>query len=119
MERRADYGAKTDAWFASLSENIAPLAVELRSLILEAVPSARESIKWGAPVYEKNNVPIWRLRAAKGYVSLQFGSVGTTLDDPNELLEGTGKRVRHVKVRTQSAIATELFTSRIKKAEEK
>ena len=116
MQQRIDYGANADSWFESLSDDMAPLAAELRRLILRAVPSVTEIIKWGAPVYEKDGMSICGLRAAKGYVSLQFGSIGITLDDPDKLLEGTDKRMRHVKVRTKGEIKGELFTSWIKEA---
>ena len=39
----------------------------------------------------------------KGYVNLGFYD-GAALPDPDELLEGAGKRHRHLKVRTQSQL---------------
>ena len=116
MRQRDDYGAKANEWFESLGDEIAPLAAELRDLILAAVPDATEVIKWGTPVYEKEGMSICSLRAAGGYVALQFGTIGTSLDDPDRLLEGTGKKMRHVKVRTRSDIKKGLFTGWIKEA---
>jgi hypothetical protein len=116
MQQRDDYGAKAAAWFESLGDEIAPLAAELRDLVLAAVPDATEVIKWGTPVYEKDGLSICSLRAASEHVALQFGSIGTTLDDPDKLLEGTGKKMRHVKVRVKSDIKKRLFTRWIKQA---
>ena len=116
MQQRDDYGAKAAAWFESLGDEIAPLAAELRALVLAAVPDATEVIKWGTPVYEKEGVSICSLRAAGAFVALQFGSIGTSLDDPDKLLEGTGKKMRHVKVRVKSDIKKRLFTRWIKQA---
>ena len=75
-----------------------------------------EVIKWGTPVYEKAGLVICSLRAASQHVALQFGSIGTRLHDPDGLLEGTGKKMRHVKVRTSSDIKKKLFAGWIKKA---
>ena len=116
MQQRDDYGAKANEWFESLADEIAPLAAELRALILATVPDTTEVIKWGTPVYEKEGVSICSLRAASEHVALQFGAIGTTLDDPDKLLEGTGKKMRHVKVRTSSDIKKGLFTGWIKEA---
>lgn len=59
----------------------------------------------------------------KDYLNLGFPH-GTELDDPNLILEGTGKKYRHIKVRTiadaKSAAVRELIrvarTNRINKA---
>ena len=115
MNKRTDYGAKADGWFTALDDSIAPLAADLRSLIRKAVPDATECIKWGTPNYEKNG-PICSVRAGKGFVALQFGPVGTSLKDPDGLLEGKGKAMRHVKIRSKSDLKNRLFTSWIKQA---
>ena len=98
MNGREDYANKADAFFDSLSDSVAPLARELRGIIRKALPKASESIKWGMPVYEADGL-ICAVRAADDYVALQFYTSGTKLDDPDGLLEGTGKRMRHVKIR--------------------
>ena len=115
MERREDYGNKADAFFDSLSESVAPLARELRRIIRKAVPNASESIKWGMPVYEADRM-ICAVRAGDDYVALQFYTSGTKLDDPDGLLEGSGKRMRHVKIRSKADIRKTVFTSWIKQA---
>ena len=84
-------------------------------MILKAVPGANESIKWGTPVYE-NNGPVCFLCKGKGFIALQFGSIGTSLKDPDGLLEGTGKKMRHVKIRPGEDIRKQEFTSWVKAA---
>ena len=115
MNSRADYGNSVDAWFASLDDTIAPVAVQVRSLILASVPGMTECIKWGMPNYEKGGM-VCALRAGKGYVALQFGTIGTSLEDPGGLLEGTGKGARHVKIRSQDEIKASLFSAWIQQA---
>ena len=87
----------------------------MRALILKVVPDATESIKWGTPNYEKNG-SICSIRSGKGFVALQFGPIGTSLEDPEGLLEGTGKAMRLGKVRSDADLKKQLFTSWIKQA---
>ena len=115
MNKRSDYGNKADDWFADLDEGIAPIAVELRTLIQKAVPDATESIKWGMPNYDQDG-QVCAIRPGKGYVALQFGSIGTSLADSDKLLEGTGKQMRHVKIHASTDIKKRLFTAWIKQA---
>lgn len=115
MEQRADYGNKAAGWFAALDGSIAPLAEDLRALIQKTVPEATECIKWGTPNYEKDG-GICSIRSGKGFVALQFGPIGTSLEDPDGLLEGTGKAMRHVKIRAKTDLKKQLFTSWIKQA---
>ena len=115
MNKRADYGNNADGWFAALDDSIAPVAEDLRALIRRAVPNATECIKWGTPNYETDGL-ICAIRAGKGFVPLQFGPIGTSLEDPDGLLEGTGKDMRHVKIRLKTDLKKQLFTSWIKQA---
>ena len=115
MNSRADYGNSADAWFASLDDTIASVGAQVRSLILKSVPGMTECIKWGMPNYEKGGM-VCALRAGKDYVALQFGAIGAILEDPDGLLEGTGKGARHVKIRSQDEIRVSLFGAWIQQA---
>ncbi len=117
MTQRADFGDQADEYFAALDEDIRPLALAVRSLIRAAIPHSTEVIKWGIPVYLTNS-PMWdcSIRVGKGYVALQFGEIGASLEDPDGLLEGTGKKLRHVKIRSEEDIQPELFASWIRQA---
>jgi hypothetical protein len=69
---------------------------KLRNLILETVPETDELFKWGQPVYatEKNYV---YLKSNKNHVNLGFFNFDKVTDKSN-LLEGTGKTMRHIKI---------------------
>ena len=117
MEKREDFGAGADQYFADLDESIRELGANLRALILGALPDSREVIKWGVPVYEKDGL-VCSLRGGKGYVAFQFFEAGVKLEDPGKLLEGTGKNMRHVKVRSKGDIQEAVFTAWVKQAAE-
>ena len=75
------------------------LAQELRHLVKEQVPEAKESVNaWGIPTFSLVGSFAFFL-IAKTHLSLGF-ALGTSLKDPQHLLEGTGKNLRHVKIRT-------------------
>jgi hypothetical protein len=89
--------------------HIADLALALREVILEEAPEASES------VYQVYTVAIWFGFSAKmkdmfcyiatnaGHVNLGFPR-GASLPDPNRVLEGKGKAMRHIKFRSQSDV---------------
>src|SRR5437762_5698866 len=86
--------------------HIADLALALREIILEEVPDASES------VYQVYTVAIWfgfsgKMKDMFCYIATNARHVnlgfprGTSLPDPNRVLEGEGKTMRHIKFRTQ------------------
>ena len=98
-----------DSWLADLAPDLREVAGALRQLVLETDTSLVESIKWGNPVYStKGNVCY--LAATKAYVSLGFFN-GAALPDPEARMEGTGKKMRHVRVRSVGEILREQFVS--------
>lgn len=80
--------------------------VDTHRLVLETLPDVMYSTDctdgvtgYGARQYGYDGWGVAALAAHTRWVSLMFFR-GTDLDDPNNLLEGSGKRMRHVKVRT-------------------
>jgi len=65
----------------------------------KTVKNAKESVNsWKIPTYEFNG-PMCFFIVGKYHVTFGFLR-GTSLPDPEGLLEGTGKNLRHVKLRT-------------------
>ncbi len=89
--------------------HISDLAIALREVILEEVPDASESI------YQGYTVAIWfgfsgKMKDMFCYIATNAGHVnlgfprGTSLPDPNRVLEGHGKTMRHIKFRSQDDV---------------
>jgi hypothetical protein len=85
--------------------HIADLALALREIILEEVPDASESI------YRVYTVAIWfgfsgKMKDMFCYISTSADHInlgfprGSTLPDPNRVLEGEGKAMRHIKFKS-------------------
>ena len=88
-----------DDWLVGVETRLRPLAVELRRMFLEAAPDLRESIKWGNPCFEKKVRTFYIASQADKYVTLGLWQ-GGLLPNPDGLIEGTGKWMRHVKIRS-------------------
>lgn len=73
------------------------LAEAVRKVIRGAVPAAAERVKWGQPTYEANGKNVACIMIYRDHVNLGF-FMGATMK--SKRLEGTGKGLRHVKVRT-------------------
>jgi len=86
-----------DEYIDGLSEDIAPLFLEIRSCILETGPVFNESIKWkNCLVYSTTRNHIQTV-VGKGKISLIFFE-GATMEDPYGLLEGDGTKTRTMRI---------------------
>ena len=101
-------------WVSDLDPAVRPIAEALRQLILNAVPDLSEAIKWGNPVYEKKE-RVCYLAATKAYVNLGFFN-GASLIDQENRIEGTGEKMRHVKVRSIGDIQPDQYASWLREA---
>ena len=75
---------------------------ELRELIFSTVPEVKEHFKWSKPVYTLQN-DFCYLNTTKNYVTLGFFEYSKIETNP-DLLEGTGKNMRHIKITSSSQI---------------
>ncbi len=103
-----------DGYIEGLSSRQKEIVSTLRRIVLEAAPQAAESIKWAQPVYEVNS-PFCYIKAHKNNVNLGFWR-GAELPDPLGLLEGTGDKMRHIKVTNLSDIKSDAFKDLVKTA---
>lgn len=74
----------------------------IRELLHQAVKGVQEDFKWGRPVFRKNKDFAY-LKTAKSYVTLGFFNF-QHLEDPDQMLEGTGKEMRHLKIKKAADI---------------
>lgn len=85
----------------------------VRSLFLSANKECAEEIKYGGLVFNLSNVLIGGVFPYREHVSIEF-SEGVAFHDPGGLLEGKGKKRRHLKIRGKSDISaknTEAFVA--------
>src|SRR5438309_1399145 len=78
------------------------ISVELRKMARNTMPRAHEFLYYDAINYSLDDSPLGRvcyISPMGNYVMLGF-LFGAQLDDQHQLLQGSGKRARHVKIRT-------------------
>ncbi len=88
--------AKINDFIQGLDENKKRIVVSLRKLVLVIAPEATEEIKWGGLVFRSDR-PFCGIMAYKKYVSVVFDR-GAEITDSYNILEGSGKFMRHLKI---------------------
>jgi hypothetical protein len=73
-------------------------AARTKALVRESAPGLRTEKRWGLPWYVGNDL-VLTVGAFTHHVGVEFWR-GSAVPDPDHLLEGTGKNLRHVKIRT-------------------
>jgi hypothetical protein len=106
-QRRADYGAPVEGFFAKQGPPIREILDTLRALVEEAAPDATASLKWGMPFYTVGGETLCALAAFKAHVNLILPGAPGTYADPGGLLEGEGKTGKHLKLAAGAAVPRE------------
>jgi len=82
---------------------LAGVAKAIRALVMKSVADCEEYVNpWKIPSFDSNGT-VCGFMTGKRHVTFIFLR-GSALPDPQGLLEGTGKHVRHVKVRTTADV---------------
>jgi hypothetical protein len=97
-----------DALLRGCTPPVRALAEATRRFVLERFPGAVEQVKpgWNALWYgtgSKASDQILVIQPQSSYVNLAFAK-GASLPDPAGLLDGTGKSIRHVKVKDANVL---------------
>lgn len=94
-----------DAYVTRKDKELGRVATGLRSLMKKTVPGLKESVNpWRIPTFESNG-PMCFFSIGKHHITFGFLR-GTSLPDPAKLLQGTGKNLRHVKLRAVEDLRT-------------
>jgi hypothetical protein len=86
------------------------ILVKLRQIIFNTFPDTDEEMKWGVPNFHNGT---FYIVALKDHVNLGFSIKGLS-DEELELLEGSGKTMRHIKIRTLQDIDKQKIVSLLK-----
>lgn len=96
--------ASLEEFLAQYSPAVRELVLKTRALILSAYPGALEMVDPPSKIIAYGRGPkyaelVCAIAPFASHVNLMF-SRGAVLPDPDELLQGSGKRARHVKIAT-------------------
>jgi hypothetical protein len=92
-----------DVWLNKPPDELHSIAHEWFARMRECGDDVRELMHDGCPVACVEDAPFGYVNIFKAHVNVGFFN-GATLQDPAGLLEGNGKRMRHVKLKLGSEV---------------
>jgi hypothetical protein len=98
--------------------DIRELVQEMRMVLLKDIPKEKVYLGWSTIYYsftDRTKDLVIAIGLMPNRLNLYFRR-GTDLNDPNELLEGTGKNMRHVKIFESKQIRSRAVNALIKQA---
>jgi hypothetical protein len=97
-----------DAWMKEHASELGAIAQQWFEVMRKCGDEVRELLHDGCPVACLGDAPFGYVNVFTSHVNVGFFH-GAALPDPSRLLQGTGKFMRHVKLRTATSTkATEL-----------
>ena len=101
-----------DAWFKAHPEILRGIAREWFDIMRSCGPEVREIMHDGFPTACVGNAAFAHVATYSAHVNVAFFH-GASLDDPQALLEGKGRYMRHVKIRPDSPVDQAALTDLI------
>lgn len=95
--------AAIDAWMEARRGPLGAIAREWFEAMRACGDEVRELVHDGCPVACLGDAPFGYVNVFASHVNVGFFH-GAALPDPAKLLQGTGKRMRHVKLRAETAM---------------
>lgn len=106
-----------DAWLRAQAPGLGPIATAWFEAMRACGPDVRDVMHDGCPTACVRDAAFAYVAVFRAHVNVGFFH-GAELPDPKGLLEGTGKRMRHVKVRPGVALETAAVAALIRAAYE-
>ncbi|GAA0302183.1 hypothetical protein GGQ92_002302 [Gracilibacillus halotolerans] len=116
MENDVRKNNEVSQYIERLPDDIQSITNSVRELILENFPELKEEYKWSMPNYSYKGLVCY-LQASKKHLNVGFHK-GNELEvlDKNKLLQGSGKTMRHIRIKKQEEIKTEVLIPLIQAA---
>lgn len=115
MQKKMKAYASFDLWKKDQSKKNQALIAVLRKLVNSSGLPLEEAVKWSNGCWTQGKIPYVYIYAFKD--GIQFGFLpGSSLKDPKGLLEGKGKHVRFIIIKSKSDIDGKYFTTLMKQA---
>jgi hypothetical protein len=114
----AEIEADVDRLLAEHTPELQAIERTLRATIRREVPDAVEQVDFSNKLIAfgrsmKMRGLLFAIIAHTSWVNLQLAD-GVDLPDPNGIIEGSGKRIRHIKVRSAEAASSEPIVAAIR-----
>ncbi|TLZ65357.1 MAG: DUF1801 domain-containing protein [Methanobacteriota archaeon] len=106
--------ADVDKFVGGVDSPLREIVTALRETVRESAPDLREEIVMGIPTYSLQGFVCY-IAPYTRHVNLGFHR-GALFPNPPSILEGTGKGLRHVKVRTAAEAQSPLIRALVRTA---
>jgi hypothetical protein len=103
---------RIEAWFSGVTDPYRLMARTWFKQMRDCGADVRELLHDGCPIACVGDAPFGYVNAFKAHASVGF-YYGAALPDPAGLLEGNGKRMRHVKLRAGKELGAEALSALI------
>ena len=103
---------KVTAYISTASSEQKEIFENLRQLIHNNIDNITEEIKWGIPVFIKSKIFTY-LRVTKKHITIGFYNIDR-IKDTAGILEGEGKTMRHIKIKTKDDINQKIIIEWLK-----
>jgi hypothetical protein len=107
-----NYNKKITEYIDNATEEQIVVLETLRKLVHETIDNVSEEIKWNMPVFN-NGKDFAYLRFAKKHITLGFYNIDK-IKDPDNLLEGDGNTLKHIKIKKVDDIKPKVITEWLK-----
>lgn len=109
------YDPAVDEWFANRDDALGAIAQTWFEHMRQCGPDVLELVHDGGPVACVQDLPFAYVNAFAKHVNVGFFA-GSSLPDPANLLQGTGKRMRHVKLAPREQVDADALKALIQAA---
>lgn len=106
---------EVDEWLSGDPTELYSIARHWFAVFRNCGDGVNELLHDGYPTACLNGAAFGYINVFRSHVNIGF-FMGATIDDPHSLLEGSGKRMRHVKVRPENDIDSEAIRELIRSA---
>jgi hypothetical protein len=103
-----NYNKKVTEYINKASEDQIIILETLRKIVHNTIDNVSEEIKWNIPVFN-NGKDFAYLRFAKKHITLGFYKIDKLID-PDNLLEGEGNTLKHLKIRSVNDIKPKIIS---------
>jgi len=105
LGRTVQHDLAIDAWLQSRQGELGTIARNWFALMRRCGDEVREALHDGCPVACLGDVPFAYVNVFAAHVNVGFFR-GASLPDPSHLLQGSGKFMRHVKLKPGASVDT-------------
>ncbi len=102
-----NYNPTVTDYISKTTEDQIEMLEAIRNIIHETVDGVKEEIKWGFPVFAKTKDFAY-LRFTKKHITFGFYNIDK-IQDPDNLLEGEGNTLKHIKIKNKNEIKVDII----------